>query len=307
MHGLTRIRIATMFLKRILSRVAHFLISSLADSYHVTAQIAALAPNELLKGRCALITGGTSGIGYYIAKAFINSGATVVITGRSAERNAKAVDSLYEQTSAERGKIHSIVCDNENCEEFPELVAKAATLGGQPVSILVNNAGIAGSSFNTTTPDDFDAVMRTNLRSAFFLSKEVAKHMVQHGCHGNILNIASASALRPGNSPYVLSKWGIRALTLGLAKTLTPHDIVVNGIAPGPTATGMIKMKNQNELSAPGLPCGRLTHPEEVASMAVILVGDMSRTIIGDIVYMTGGAGLLTLDDMGDSAYHFAL
>lgn len=296
-----------MFLKRILSRVAHFLISSLADSYHVTAQIATLPPNELLKGRCALITGGTSGIGYYIAKAYINSGATVVITGRSVERNAKAVASLYEHTSAAKGRIHSIVCDNANCNEFPMLIEQAADLSGLPVSILVNNAGIAGGSFNTTTPDDFDAVIRTNLRSAFFLSREVAKHMVQHGCRGNILNIASASSLRPGNSPYILSKWGVRTLTAGLAKTLSPHGIVVNGIAPGPTATGMIKQKDQNDLAAPALPCGRLTHPEEVASMAVILVSDMSRTIIGDIVYMTGGAGLLTLDDMGDSAYHFAL
>lgn len=254
-----------------------------------------------------LLPGGTSGIGYYLAKAFINSGATVIITGRSADRNAKAVASLYEQTSAGDGKIHSIVCDNENCHEFPELIEKAFALSGKPISILVNNAGIAGSSFNTTTPDDFDAVMRTNLRSTFFLSKEVAKHMVHHGCRGNILNIASASSLRPANSPYILSKWGVRALTAGLAKTLSPHGIVVNGIAPGPTATGMIKMKDQNDLSAPSLPGGRLTHPEEVASMAVILVSDMSRTVIGDIVYMTGGAGIITQDDMGNDAYHFAL
>lgn len=294
-------------MKHILSKIAHKILHALADSYHVTAQISTLAPNELLKNRCAIITGGTSGIGYHIAKAFIKSGATVIITGRSEERNANAVASLYEQTSAEKGKIHSVVCDNTNCDEFPKLVEQAVALSGQPVDILVNNAGIGGGSFNTTTPDDFDAVIRTNLRSAFFLSREVAKHMVQHGCRGNILNIASASSLRPGNSPYILSKWGVRALTAGLAKTLSPHGIVVNGIAPGPTATGMIRLEDSNNLSSPGLPCGRLTHPEEVASMAVILVSDMSRTIIGDIVYMTGGAGIITQDDMGNDAYHFAL
>ena len=116
---------------------------------------------------------------------------------------------------------------------------------------------------------------------------------------GNILNVASASSLRPANSAYTLSKWGIRGLTLGLAKALAKDGITVNGIAPGPTATPMLMKDNQNDnMVLERLPLGRYIMPEEVANMAVILVSSMGRAIMGDIIYMTGGAGILTYDDV---------
>ena len=121
--------------------------------------------------------------------------------------------------------------------------------------------------------------------------------MKENNIHGNILNICSASSLRPANSAYCLSKWGLRALTEGLAKTLIPYDIVVNGIAPGPTATPMFGFECSNNIEASSQPNKRYTTVEEIANMAVIYVSDMARTIVGDIAYMTGGAALLTYDD----------
>ena len=116
--------------------------------------------------------------------------------------------------------------------------------------------------------------------------------------HGNILNIASSSSLRPANSPYIVSKWGIKGLTLGLAKMLIPYDIVVNGIAPGPTATPMLHRDEMQGIEDDSNPMKRLVSPIEIANMAVVLTSGLGRSIVGDTVYMTGGAGVITIDDV---------
>lgn len=114
----------------------------------------------------------------------------------------------------------------------------------------------------------------------------------------NILNIASSSSLRPAISPYTLSKWGIRGLTLGLAKSLIPYNIVVNALAPGPTATPMLLPQSSESIDLPTSPANRYATADEIANMAVMLVSDIGRMIIGDCIYMTGGAGVITYDDM---------
>lgn len=122
--------------------------------------------------------------------------------------------------------------------------------------------------------------------------------MKDHNIKGNILNISSSSGIRPAVSAYALSKWGIQGLTLGLAKSLAPYGIVVNSIAPGPTATPMLLGNDIQNINRPRLPSGRYAMPCEIANMAVMLVSEMGRTIVGDTIYMTGGAGLITFDDI---------
>ena len=144
--------------------------------------------------------------------------------------------------------------------------------------------------------------MDTNLSGTFFLSKIVAKNMILNNIKGNILNIASSSSLRPADSAYNISKWGIRGLTLGLAKSLVPHGIIVNGIAPGPTFTPMITdVSKSKDIYNANIPLGRFAMPEEIANMAVVIVSVKGRTIVGDIVYMTGGSGVITFDDVNYS------
>ncbi|MBD8040358.1 MULTISPECIES: SDR family oxidoreductase [Bacteroidaceae] len=264
---------------------------------YTTANIATLAPNELLKGRKALITGGTSGIGYAIAEAFLKSGASVCITGRNEERLLQAEGNLQKQYFSIEGKICHLVLDNRDVSSFDVKLKEAIDLM-EGLDILVNNAGVQGDALPTATEKAYDAVLNTNLKGVFFLSQAVGRYMKDNKIKGNILNIASSSSLRPATSAYTISKWGIRGLTLGLAKSLAPLGIVVNGVAPGPTATPMIMHGDRSNITFDHIPAGRYAMPQEIANMAVFLTSDMGRMIIGDIVYMTGGAGVLTFDDL---------
>lgn len=267
----------------------------------VSPTIVTLSPNHLLQGRTALITGGTSGIGFSIAKAFLDAGANVVITSRSAQR--------AEQTANQLGSnYHNQIClgvamNNKSAAQIIESFEHVLViLKGGKVDILVNNAGIGGGGISSATEEEYNNVMDTNLKGNFFLSREVAKYMIRHSIQGNILNIASSSSLRPANSAYILSKWGVRGLTEGLGRALAPKGIVVNGIAPGPTATPMLGKMNDDDIFRSDSLIGRYITTTEIAQMAVIMVSEMSRSVIGDIVYMTGGAGNI---NNGDFNYTF--
>lgn len=262
-----------------------------------TANIVQLSPSELLKGRCALITGGTSGIGYAIAKSYLEAGAKVIITGRNEGRIQASLKSMGHQ-----GMVYGFVLNNADVSSFETTFeSMKSAMGGGKIDILVNNAGVLGAVMPNAESSAYDNVLNTNLKGSFFLSQMFGKYMKENQIKGNILNIASSSSLRPAISAYTLSKWGMRGLTMGLAKSLAPYGITVNGIAPGPTATPMLKSDNNN-ITNNSIPLGRFVMPEEIANMAVFLVSDLGRSIIGDIVYMTGGAGVVTYEDM---SYNF--
>ncbi|TRY15752.1 SDR family oxidoreductase [Shewanella hanedai] len=256
--------------------------------------------NQLLKGRVAIVTGGTSGIGFEIASSFLRSGASVVITGRDKSRIKGAIEKILTSDNNNNGRIYGVVLDNSNIGAFESAFNEIiAFLGDKEIDILVNNAGVLkGGQFSHITSEEYDEVLDTNLKGVFFLSQLISKYMVENNIKGNILNIASSSSLRPAISPYTLSKWGLRGLTLGMAKTLAPQGIVVNGLAPGPTATPMLMKDSDDGIEHYVIPSQRYVTPEEVANFAVILVSSLSRSIIGDVVYMTGGAGNLTIDDI---------
>lgn len=267
---------------------------------NITVKIALLPPNELLNGRCALVTGGTSGIGYAIAKAYINAGAAVIITGRSKERINAAINRLKIECS--EATVFGCVLNNTQVPTFEKtfdgILSEVKVAGINGIDILVNNAGVNYKGMPDATEEEYDKVLDTNLKGVFFLSQMLGKYFVANNIKGNILNIVSASCIRPADSAYTVSKWGIRGLTLGLAKTLAKYGITVNGIAPGPTATPMMIKDGQSNMWLERLPLGRYIMPEEIANMAVYLVSDMGRSIMGDMIYMTGGAGVLTYDDV---------
>ena len=265
----------------------------------VYAQVSYLSPSDMLEGRTALITGGTSGIGFEIAKAFINAGATCIITGRKEEKVIDACAKIGNDVS-KKGHIYGLAWDVTDVEGNPQRFNKALELvKGEQIDILVNNAGLVGGEISNCTEEKYNAILNTNLKGSFFMSQLVARYMKDNGIKGNILNIGSSSSLRPATSAYTITKWGIRGMTKGLAKILSPYGITVNAIAPGPTATPMLMPNGvKDDISFPTNPLGRFIMPGEIANMAVFLVSNMGRSIIGDMIFMTGGSGVVTYDDV---------
>jgi NAD(P)-dependent dehydrogenase (short-subunit alcohol dehydrogenase family) len=267
---------------------------------NLKCNIITLQPSNLLENRCAIITGGTSGIGLAIAKAYIKAGATVIITGRDKDKLNTISKSIQRELNT--SNIYPFLLDNMNVQSFENafenLLAFTKSKGLPSIDILVNNAGVNCQGMPNAVEVEYDKVMNTNLKGTFFLSQLFGKYLIKNNIKGNILNISSASSLRPADSAYTLSKWGIRGLTLGLAKSLSQYGITVNSIAPGPTATPMMLNSLPNNYYLKRIPLGRYIMPEEIANMSVFLVSEMGRSIIGDTIYMTGGAGNITLDDV---------
>lgn len=259
-----------------------------------------LFQGEILKGKTVLVTGGTGGIGYAIAEACLKNGSNVIITGRTMERII-ATCHTFEKSIKEKtsqyviGEVLDISKQNTIKSRFNEIVNKVPN---KKIDVLINNAGILkGDNIGKTDEKSFDDVIGTNLKGTYFMSQEFANYMIDNKIKGNILNISSSSGIRPAVSPYMVSKWGENGITLGLAKKLIEYGIVVNAIAPGPTATDML-LKCGNDIKHENSPSGRYVTPEEIANLAVFLISDMGRMIVGDTIYMTGGCANLTIDDI---------
>lgn len=264
----------------------------------VSPRIVELQFSDLLKERNVLITGGSSGIGFAIAKAYVMAGANVVIMGRDRKKLEDACNNIVIETG-EKKKIHYVVGDIKDIANIEVLLNSVESfLGENGIDLLINNAGILGNTSMECSEEEFDDVFDTNLKSVFFLTRKVCDRMISNNIQGNILNIASSSSLRPAANPYTLSKWGVRAFTLGMAKKMIKYGIVVNGIAPGPTATPMMKKNEKDNIALPNNPSKRYGTPEEIANMSVVLASDMGRLVVGDIIYMTGGSGVITFDDI---------
>lgn len=249
---------------------------------------------RLLDGKVALITGGSSGIGFAIAEAVVKSGGRVILAGRN-ENTLKEKAAELNGSAAETAAKY-IVLDVRDVIAMPEKVQEASKAfdKGQ-IDILVNSAGLVSkSSFENTTEEEYDAIMETNAKGTFFMSQAIGRYMIEEKIKGHILNVTSSSALRPAWTPYQMSKWAVRGLTLGLADSLIPYGITVNAIAPGPTATPMLGKNKGDSLYNSQCPAGRYAYPTEIASLAVFMMSDMGDLIVGDTFYITGGSGTVT-------------
>ena len=251
---------------------------------------------NLLENRSAMITGGGSGIGYAIARSFLLNGATVVICGRNKSKLQNAKQTLLHECNCANDSVSILVFDISSVEETKNVLA--GFLKENKIDIFVNNAGVNGKElFPKTSEEEYDKILSTNLKGMYFFSQQIASYMIENKINGNILNITSSSSLRPGISPYIISKWGERSLTLGMAKKYLPYGIIVNALAPGSTLTPMLR-EEDDDLYLDYSPSKRFATPEEIGNLATVLVCDMGRMIVGDTIYATGGAGVITYDDM---------
>lgn len=246
---------------------------------------------HLLDGKTALITGGSGGIGFAIAKVFLQQGCEVIIAGTNEEKLSDYCKKLV------GGKADYMVIDVTDVDAMAEKVSLVSNKSSSgKIDILVNSAGVVShSDFFHMTEKEYDLIMDINAKGTYFMSQAVGKYMIEKKIKGHILNITSSSALRPAWTPYQMSKWAVRGLTLGLADVLLPYGIVVNAIAPGPVATPMLGIHEGDSIYNGDFPSMRYAMPEEIAQLAVFMVSDMGNLIVGDTFYMTGGSGTISL------------
>src|SRR5579863_3822883 len=236
----------------------------------------------------ALITGGTSGIGFATARKLAQLGIHVLVVGRNAERGKKAV----EEIRAAGGKADFISSDLRDTASARELAKRAIELGNGQVDILINNAGIY--PFGPThemTEEQFDRVFSTNVKAPYFLVAELAPLMAERG-RGAIVNLSTmvADYGAPGMSLYGSSKAAINLLTKTWAAEYGPEGVRVNAVSPGPTRTeGTDAMGEGLEQLAAKAPAGRPATAEEIANAIVFLATDSSSFIYGAKIAVDGG------------------
>ena len=245
---------------------------------------------QLLKGKKALITGGTAGIGRAIAHLFAEQGADVVIFGTSIEKGEEVKKELL--AIAPTQKIDFIATDVSDYEKATKDVEEAVKiLGG--VDILVNNAGITRDQLlMKMSEEDWDRVIDVNLKSVFIFSKAVIRTMMK-ARFGKIINISSVIGLtgNPGQVNYSASKSGMIGLTQSLAKEVAARGINVNCIAPGFIETRMTDALEQEQKEAilQGVPMKRLGSPKDIANACLFLASSLSDYITGEVIAVDGG------------------
>lgn len=242
-----------------------------------------IASDKEFEGKVALISGGSGGIGLAVAKSLRESGCTVVIAGT----NEKKLDSLKKETG-----LDTIVMNYSRPESFDDVINEVVGRYGK-LDIFISSAGVHTENvgFWSMNPDEFDRVMDINLKGVFFACQSVGKYMKDNKVKGSILFVSSSRGSEPAFSPYGISKWGLKGLVEGTAKMLAPYGINVNSIAPGSTATGLIGIKEGDSISSGENKLGRLIMPDEVATLAKLLVSDAGKMIDGETVHIAAGRG----------------
>lgn len=243
--------------------------------------------NNMLAGQCALVTGGTRGIGKAAALALAEAGADVTITGRTESEQARDV---LRQIEAMGRKAVFYGCDVSSYTETEALVKNTVCTFGK-IDILVNNAGITRDMLLPQMSEaDFDAVIDTNLKGTFQMMRHVSRQMMRKK-YGRIVNISSVAGLmgNGGQVNYAASKAGVIGMTKSAAKELAARGITVNAIAPGLVETDMTKDLQEAQFA---VPAGRMAKPEEVAALVVYLASPMAGYITGEVIRIDGGLAM---------------
>lgn len=243
----------------------------------------------MLKGKTAIVTGGTRGIGLAIVKKYLENGANVALAGSRKE----SVDKALQQLSGYEGRVIGIwpdLCD-------PEAVAKAFAEVKErfgKVDILANNAGISSrTSLYDYTLDEFSKIMDLNVKAVFVCSQAAARIMKEQG-GGVIINTSSMVGEygQPSGCGYPTSKFAVNGLTRSLARELAKDQIRVNAVSPGVTRTDMVAALPQelvDRISA-GIPLGRVGEPVDIANAYLYLASDSASYVTGVILRVDGAA-----------------
>jgi gluconate 5-dehydrogenase len=244
-----------------------------------------------LRGRTALVTGSSRGIGLALARGLLEAGARVVVHGRDSDQAGVTAEVLAAETG---GETLAGAFDVTDLDAVDRGIAAVESAWGTP-DILVNNAGIQRRApFPEFTLADWDDLVATNLTSAFLVSQRVCRGMISRGS-GKIINIGSVQSklARPGIAPYGATKGGIVMLTQGLCADLGPHGIQANAIAPGYFATELTQALVEDDAFTRWVetrtPAGRWGEVDDLVGGLVFLASAASDFVNGQVLYIDGG------------------
>jgi len=235
--------------------------------------------------KTVLVTGGTAGIGLACARLMAQEGASVIITGRDAERGKAAAAGID-------GNVRFVQADLSDAESVNSLVQQAGS-----VDVLVNNA----ASFPAALTIDqeiaaFEKTFNTNVRGSYFLAAGLAPGMLERG-HGSIINVTTMVASKgvPGAGAYSASKAALESFTRTWAAEFGSRGVRVNSVAPGPTRTEGVEAEwgETNEELGRSLPLGRTAKPEEIADAVLFLASPRSSFITGSTLHVDGGGSAI--------------
>lgn len=247
-----------------------------------------------LKGKTALVTGGGSGIGKAISRAFIDQGANVIFFGTNKEKGERAKKE-FEEASKSGAKAYFFQVDVSKKAEVEEAVKEAFELAGS-IEILVNNAGITKDQLLLRMPEeDWDLVMDINMKSCYNLCQALIRSMMKSR-YGKIINISSVVGVsgNPGQTNYAASKAAMIGFTKSLAKELASRNIMANCVAPGYIETEMTQSLPEEKRKSvmDDIPLNRMGKPEDIANMVLFLASDLSNYITGQVFIVDGGMTL---------------
>lgn len=245
-----------------------------------------------LKGKVALVTGASSGLGAGFAATLATAGATVVLAARRQDK----LEEIASRIGAGRQQIATVALDIRSAASIADALAQCP-----PIDILVNNAGVVSSGAALDqTEEDWDAVIDTNLKGMFLMAQATMRRMRDDKRGGSIINIASILGLRQAGAvlPYAVSKAGVIQMTKTFALEVARHNIRVNAIAPGYIATDL----NREFFESPAgqdmirrIPQRRLGNQEDLDGPLLLLASDHSRYMTGSVITVDGGHLLSTL------------
>lgn len=245
-----------------------------------------------LRDRVAIVTGGNSGIGKACTIALAKEGASIVIDYVSDE---KATEELEQEVRDLGDQVTAVEADVSKVDDLKTLISTAVSSFGR-LDIMVNNAGIeTRTSILDTTEEQYEKVLAVNLKSAFFGTQLAAQQMLAQGDGGRIINMTSVHEdwPMPGNTPYCLSKGGMRMLTRTAGVELAPHNILVVGVGPGAVITpiNLPTLNDPKQLAKvkEAIPLGRMANPSEIASVVAFLAGDGASYLTATTIFADGG------------------
>ncbi|TFH05791.1 MAG: 3-oxoacyl-[acyl-carrier-protein] reductase [Spirochaetales bacterium] len=246
----------------------------------------------LLKGKKALVTGGSRGIGREIVLAFLREGASVWFIDIAEGESLGEYTALAKETGATVAFKEGNVADEESVTVVVDSILKES----DGIDILVNNAGITRDNLLfRMSAKEWNDVISVNLSSAFYISKVVCRQMARQRS-GSVINVASIVGVigNGGQVNYSASKAGLIGLTKSIAREVAARNVRVNAVAPGFINTKMTQSLTEDQQHAltQQIPMGRIGEPDEIAKVIVFLASDLASYVTGHVVHVTGGLGM---------------